>query len=122
MQRAITFQRSHPNDLVISIKLKVSECFCREHHAPVANQLLDEYRTCHPLDPTICKYIEHESGPELIFLAATLGIVKSVVELVVAILNSRREGRKGIVNMELPSLSCEGFPPRAIIVKGESWR
>jgi hypothetical protein len=89
----------------VSIKLRVPDCFCREHHAPVANRLIDDYRMCHPLDPTQCEYVEHESGPELLLhlavvagklglATAALTLVKSVIELVTAMVKARYEGRR----------------------------
>ena len=100
------FQRNgDTNGVAVSIKLKVPDCFCREHHAPVANRLIDDYRTQHPLDPRFCGYVEHESGPELLLYlglgAAALGLareslslVKSAIELVTAVVKARSEGRK----------------------------
>ncbi|MBN1591459.1 MAG: hypothetical protein JW888_18240 [Pirellulales bacterium] len=90
---------------VVSIKLRVPHCFCREHHAPAANRLIDDYRARHPLDTRDCIYVEHESGPELILYLGlgvaglglareSLSLLKSAIELVTAILKARCEGRK----------------------------
>lgn len=104
--RLEAFQRDSGKDgFAISIKLKIPDCFCREHHAPVANRLIDDYRTRHSLDPRFCEYVEHESGPELLLylglgVAAlglareSLSLVKSTIELVTAIVKARCEGRK----------------------------
>ena len=43
--------------LAVSIKLLVPRCFCREHHAPVANHIIDDYRIFHPIDSACFEYV-----------------------------------------------------------------
>ncbi len=123
MHDPMASRRDHQDGVSVSIKLRVSECFCREHHAPAANRLIDDYRAHHPLDSTTCKYIEHESGPELIVYAAVLGVAKGIIELIIAILNARREGRKqgdcqhGPLVIVVRSISPEGSSPEKQILK-----
>jgi hypothetical protein len=78
--------------LPVSIKVRVtSGCFHREH-SPHAYRLIDDYLAAADLSEVQCRFEEHESGPELlVYLAVTaagLGVVKSVVELVSAIIGS----------------------------------
>jgi len=104
------------DDLVpVSIKVRVtSGCFHREH-SPHAYRLIDDFLARTDLSDTRCRLEEHESGPELlVYLAVTaagLGVVKSVVELVTAIIKARSEGiKKG----DRPS------DPLELIVRGHS--
>ncbi len=80
----------------VSIKIRVSSgCFHREH-SPEAYTLID--RALADLPHGEFAFEEHESGPELlVYVAAVSGaitLVSSVINLVVAILNARREGIK----------------------------
>jgi hypothetical protein len=82
----------------VSIKVRVtSGCFHREH-SPHAYRIIDDYLAGADLSGTQCRFEEHESGPELlVYLAVTaagLGVVKSIVELVTAIIKARSEGIK----------------------------
>ena len=82
----------------VSIKVRVtSGCFHREH-SPHAYRLIDAYLAHADLSDVQCRFEEHESGPEfLVYLAVTaagLGVVKSVVELVTAIIKARSDGIK----------------------------
>ena len=100
-------QNKGKSGFAVCMKLRVSGCFCREHHAPAANRLIDDYRQRHPLDPKQCEYVEHESGPELLLYlglgAAGLGLareslslLKSAIDLATAIVKARSEGvRRG---------------------------
>jgi hypothetical protein len=99
----------------VSIKVRVkSGCFHREH-SPHAYRLIDDYFAAADLSGVRHRFEEHESGPELlVYLAVTaagLGVVKSVVELVTAIIKARSEGiKKG----DSPS------DPLELIVRGHS--
>lgn len=86
--------------IAISIKVRVTGgCFHRDH-SPEAYAIMDEYRRTHHADAI--RFEEHESGPELLVLAAmtaqlayetaAIGLVKSVIDLVVTILKARTEG------------------------------
>ena len=75
-RRLEDFQKDNGNAFAVSIKLRVPHCFCREHHAPVANRLIDDYRRDHPIDPKRFQYVEHESGPELLLY---LGLAVALV-------------------------------------------
>lgn len=99
-ERMRRFEGRHPQrpgDVAISIKVRVSSgCFHREH-SPHAYGIIDSKLT--KLSPeAVFAFEEHESGPELlVYLAvATAGItlVKSVVDLVTAIIKARSEGIK----------------------------
>lgn len=79
----------------VSIKVRVtSGCFHREH-SPQAYALIDEQLHSMPPDAAFA-FEEHESGPELLVLLALatsgLGLAKSVVDLIIAIIQARREG------------------------------
>ena len=93
------YGRAKPDGLMpVSIKVRVtSGCFHREH-SPHAYRLIDDYLAGADLSDVQCRFEEHESGPELlVYLAVTaagLGVVKSVVELVTAIIKARSEGIK----------------------------
>ena len=110
------FGRAKTDDLVpVSIKVRVtSGCFHREH-SPHAYRLIDGYLADADLSDVQCRFEEHESGPELlIYLAVTaagLGVVKSVVELITAIIKARSEGIK---KRDRPS------DPLELIVRGHS--
>ncbi|HZE71221.1 MAG TPA: hypothetical protein VE135_17050 [Pyrinomonadaceae bacterium] len=82
----------------VSIKVRItSGCFHREH-SPEAYALIDDYIRHADLSAVHYEIVEHESGPELlVYLAVTtagLTVVKSVVELITAILKARSEGIK----------------------------
>jgi hypothetical protein len=82
----------------VSIKVRVtSGCFHREH-SPAAYLLIDEHLAGVPASDGRFAFEEHESGPEiLVFTAlATAGVTlaKSVIDLVVAIIKARSEGRR----------------------------
>jgi hypothetical protein len=76
-------------DIPISIKIRVSSgCFHREH-SPQAYQIIDKYLESNP--NSYCRFEEHESGPELIIY---LSLATGVINLVTAIIKSRKEGIK----------------------------
>jgi hypothetical protein len=89
-----------PGDTAISIKVRVrSGCFHREH-SPIAYSRIDAALGRVPGPERVFRFLEHESGPEVLVYvaAATAGIslAKSVIDLVVAILKARSDGiRKG---------------------------
>jgi hypothetical protein len=98
-----------------SIKIRpTGGCFHREH-SPYAYKLIDEYLATNNFADGNGKIEEHESGPELlVYLAVTaagLGAVKSVVELITAIIKARSEGTK---KGDTPSAPLE------LIVRGHS--
>lgn len=83
----------------MSLKVRVtSGCFHREH-SPGAYAIIDDHlssmRSQVPFE-----FVEHESGPELLVLLALgtagLGLAKSVIDLVITIIEARHEGvRRG---------------------------
>ncbi len=108
----------------VSIKLRVSQCFCREHHAPEANRLIDDYRRHHLFDTREYEYVEHESGPELLLYFAlgvsVLQVTKSAIDLVTAILKARSEGRKKGDNQHGPLvIVVRGFDPNGAFYEKE---
>ncbi len=80
----------------ITIKIRAEHgCFCRSH-SKETNRLIDEIvRNNHSYE---FDYHEHESGPEIIaWLAlgtAGLTVTKSLIDLITAIINACKEGRK----------------------------
>lgn len=98
-----------------SIKIRpTGGCFHREHSLN-AYKLIDDYLATNNFSDENGKIEEHESGPELlVYLAVTaagLGVVKSVVELITAIIKARSEGiKKG----DAPSAPLE------LIIRGHS--
>ena len=88
----------HGNLAPVSIKVRItSGCFHREH-SPEAYVLIDDFIRHADLSAIQYEIIEHESGPELlVYLAVTtagLTFVKSVVELITAIIKARSDGIK----------------------------
>lgn len=88
----------NPDDIPISIKIRVtSGCFHREH-SPRAYTLVDDYFLSLKGSDNSFSFEEHESGPEvLIYLAlgtAGLALAKSIIDLIVVILKARSEGIK----------------------------
>ena len=89
--------QSSIDGIPVSIKVQVTGgCFHREH-SPQAYNLIDAHlRKIDPKEGISLE--EHESGPEvLIYLAyatVVLGLAKSVVDLVTAIIKSRSDGIK----------------------------
>jgi hypothetical protein len=79
----------------VSIKVRVSGgCFHREH-SPEAYRIIDDYLAHADLSDARYRIIEHESGPEmLVYLAAGLSLVTSVINLIVAIIKARADGIK----------------------------
>jgi hypothetical protein len=79
----------------LSLKVRVtSGCFHRED-SPGAYALIDDHLSSTRGDGVPFKFIEHESGPELlVFFTAGLGLATSVINLVVAVFEARREGVK----------------------------
>lgn len=82
----------------VSLKVRVtSGCFHREH-SPHAYALIDKHLVSVSAGRSEFGFVEHESGPEiLVYLAlATAGVtlVKSVIDLIVAIIKARSEGVK----------------------------
>ncbi len=80
----------------LSIKARVtSGCFHREH-SPEAYALIDEWLNSTQRDVDFA-FEEHESGPELLVLAAVASgmasaVASEVIGAIVAILRARREG------------------------------
>lgn len=95
-ERLKDFKKDRANDgRSVSIKIRVvSGCFHREH-SPRAYEMIDKHLRGASHD---WRYLEHESGPELLVWLAlgTAGITlaKSVVEMVTAIIKARSEGIK----------------------------
>lgn len=86
--------RMHKEPITIKIRAEHG-CFCRSH-SKETNRLIDEIvRNNHTHE---FGYHEHESGPEIIaWLAlgtAGLTVTKSLIDLITAIINACREGRK----------------------------
>jgi|HubBroStandDraft_1064217.scaffolds.fasta_scaffold154617_1 hypothetical protein len=82
-------------DVALSIKVRVAcGCFHREH-SPLAYELIDSHLARSSPD---LEFVEHESGPELLVYMAVatagLGLAKSVIDLVTAIVKARSEGVK----------------------------
>jgi hypothetical protein len=115
-KRMEDFDRGNPGGLVpVSIKVRAtSGCFHREH-SPHAYRLIDDYLADAELSEVSCRIEEHESGPEiLVYLAVTaagLGVVKSLVELVTAIIKARSDGNK---------MGDSRSEPLELIVRGHS--
>ncbi len=91
-------QRTADGAFPLSIKIRVtSGCFHREH-SPEAYALIDEWLNSIQRDGDFALE-EHESGPELLVLAAVASGVASavaseVIGAILAILRARREGIK----------------------------
>lgn len=90
-------KRHGPNDVSVSIKVRVSSgCFHREH-SPNAYAIIDDFLRKLPDDAGV-EFEEHESGPELlVWLAVTtagLTLAKSIVDLITTIIKARSEGIK----------------------------
>jgi hypothetical protein len=78
-------------DVALSIKLKnPSGCFQREH-SPDAYALIDPYLK--NLPPNV-EFLVHESGPELLIIAAATTLAANVIGLITAIIKAREEGEK----------------------------
>jgi hypothetical protein len=94
--QAFELSRATSGDgIPVSVKVRVtSGCFHREH-SPQAYALIDERLDSMPRDAEFA-FEEHESGPELLVLLALatggLGLAKSIVDLITAIIEARREG------------------------------
>ena len=107
--------------LAVSVKVRVkSNCFCYGHSGHF-HRMMD--RHWEREGPSRWEYEEHESGPEwLLYLALTaaglgvaeksLGIVKSVIDLVIlAVKTHREERRKRDERPEPLSIVVRGFGP-----------
>lgn len=85
-----------PADAVpVSIKIRVvSGCFHRSC-SPCGYELIDDsLRQASSVEPYFT-FEEHESGPEvLVYVAAGVGLVTSIVNLVATIIKARSEGTK----------------------------
>ena len=100
-ERMERFQAHRPprsGEIAVSIKVRIaSGCFHREH-SPRAYELIDSALAKMPSPTDMFSVQEHESGPEiLVYLAVTaagLGLAKSIVELITAIIKARSEGIK----------------------------
>lgn len=94
-RRIRDFGTPMPGDgCAISIKVRVtSGCFHREH-SPRAYAIIDDYLASREREAI--RVEEHESGPELLlWLAAgtaTITLIKSVIDLVTAIIKARSDG------------------------------
>ncbi len=90
----------NPDDIALSIKVRiVSGCFHREH-SPHAYEIIDNYLQNIPPEKRNFAFEEHESGPELlVYLALTSSLVTlsgSIIDLVTTIIKARSESvRKG---------------------------
>jgi hypothetical protein len=103
-QRLERFNHGDGKGLAVSIKVRVkSNCFCYDHSGHF-HRMMDRDRHWDREGPSHWEYEEHESGPEwLLYLALTaaglgvaeksLGIVKSVIDLVAVAVKSHREER-----------------------------
>ncbi|MGA2623766.1 MAG: hypothetical protein ABSF91_07935 [Bacteroidota bacterium] len=85
-------------EIPLSIKVRVdSGCYSRGC-CPFAFRLIDNKLSELQQHPQRFKFEEHETGPELlVYLALTtagLGLAKSMIEFVTAIIKARSEGRK----------------------------
>jgi len=96
-ERMRAFDAVQPRDgMSLSLKVRVtSGCFHREH-SPRGYALINQHLVSVPRDTWQFEFVEHESGPELLvsFALATagLGLAKSVIDLVVAIIQARSDG------------------------------
>jgi hypothetical protein len=84
------------NGVSASLKVRVtSGCFHREH-SPHAYTLIDAHLASIPRGDWVFDFVEHESGPEILvslaLATAGVGLVKSVVDLIIAIIQARRTG------------------------------
>ena len=93
-QEEKNMDRIHAESITIKIRTEHG-CFCR-NHSRETNRLIDEIfqrNNSYEFD-----YHEHESGPEIIaWLAlgtAGLTVTKSLIDLITAIINACKEGRK----------------------------
>lgn len=83
----------------VSIKIRIASygCFHREH-SKEAYAIIDDYVGRADLSDIQYEIVEHESGPEILvylaFATAGLTVVKSLIELVTAIIKARSEGIK----------------------------
>lgn len=90
-------QAASSSGRAVSIKLRIKDhCFQCEY--PEAYKTINQYLRSNPADD--CRFVEHESGPELLVWLAlgTAGITlaKSVVDLVATIIKAHAEGiRRG---------------------------
>lgn len=97
-ERMTSFEAAQPNrGISASLKVRVtSGCFHREH-SPSAYAIIDKQLASIPHDrQEQFDLVEHESGPELlvslVLATAGLGLAKSVIDLIVTILQARRDG------------------------------
>ena len=87
----------------VAIKIRSGNgCFCKSH-SPHTNRLIDEYIRAQERNEEFA-YHEHESGPEIIAWLAlgTAGITltKSIIDLIVGIINACRRGEKNGDNIK----------------------
>ncbi len=100
MRRFEAGRSPQPNELSVSIKVRVtSGCFHREH-SPHAYTLIDRQLARLSARANEFAFEEHESGPEILaYLAvATAGatLAKSVIDLITSIIKARSAGvRRG---------------------------
>jgi hypothetical protein len=94
--RLETFQRDKGREgFSVSIKFQAPRCFCRDHCAPEAYRLIDDYLTSHPLNPKYCECVEHETGPEVVvYIVTGVAFITSLINLVAAILKACSDGQK----------------------------
>lgn len=85
-------QRMRPGDVSLSIKVRVSSgCFHREH-SPNAYKLIDRALLARGRTEEFV-LAEHESGPEILTIAAdSLSILASVAAIVALIIDARSKG------------------------------
>jgi len=96
MGEFVRHRQPNPGDIPVSIKVRVtSGCFHREH-SPHAYALIDNHLNAIDPNDQEFQFEEHESGPEiLVYLAVTtagITLVKSVVDLITAVVNARSKG------------------------------
>ena len=87
-----------PDDIAISIKIRVkSGCFHREH-SPHAYKIIDTYLQQVPPDENNFVFEEHESGPEiLVYLALASSLITlsgNIIDLIATIIKARSESVK----------------------------
>lgn len=95
MQQFSSAAKHLEGGLPVSIKVRViSGCFHREH-SPCAYHIIDEYLADHAPQDVCFSFQEHESGPEiLVYFAASVTLVTSIINLITTLVKARKEGIK----------------------------
>lgn len=133
-QRLERFNHGDGKGLALSVKVRVkSNCFCYDHSGRF-HQMMDRDRRGEREGTSHWEYEEHESGPEwLLYLALTaaglgiaektLGIVKSVVDLVALSVKSHREERRKRRQTPEPLIIVvRGFDPEGAFLRIPLWK